>query len=77
MIEKNNGKQIIALSGGIGGAKLVLGLSKVLAAQELLVVTNTGDDFDHFGLRICPDTDTVLYTLSGLSDPVKGWGRIS
>ena len=76
MIEKNNGKQIIALSGGIGGAKLVLGLSKVLPAQELLVVTNTGDDFDHFGLRICPDTDTVLYTLSGLSDPVKGWGRV-
>ena len=76
MIEKNNGRQIIALSGGIGGAKLVLGLSKVLPAQELLVVTNTGDDFDHFGLRICPDTDTVLYTLSGLSDPVKGWGRV-
>ena len=76
MIETNQGKQIIALSGGVGGAKLVLGLSKVLPAHSLLVITNTGDDFDHFGLRICPDTDTVLYTLSGLSDPVKGWGRV-
>ena len=63
MIEKNNGKQIIALSGGIGGAKLVLGLSKVLAAQELLVVTNTGDDFDHFGLRICPDTKAKMIEI--------------
>lgn len=66
---------IIALSGGVGGAKLVLGLSHLLAAGSLTVVTNTGDDFDHFGLRICPDTDTVLYTLSGLADKERGWGR--
>ena len=68
--------KIIALSGGVGGAKLVLGLSHVVPGHDLIVVTNTGDDFDHLGLRICPDTDTVLYTLGGLADPDKGWGRI-
>ncbi len=65
----------IVLSGGVGGAKLVLGMSHILAPEQLTVVTNTGDDFDHYGLRICPDTDTVLYTLSGLSDQQQGWGR--
>ena len=65
---------IITLSGGVGGAKLVLGLAHVMPSDRLLVVTNTGDDFDHFGLRICPDTDTVIYTLSGLADPERGWG---
>ena len=68
-------RRVIALSGGVGGAKLVLGLAHVLPGDRLTVVTNTGDDFDHLGLRICPDTDTVLYTLSGLADPKKGWGR--
>ncbi len=68
-------RPIIALSGGVGGAKLVLGLSHLLPGSLLTVVTNTGDDFDHLGLRVCPDTDTVLYTLSGLADPEKGWGR--
>ena len=68
---------VIVLSGGVGGAKLVLGLSHTVPAQRLVVITNTGDDFDHFGLRICPDTDTVLYTLSGLADPKKGWGRVN
>ena len=68
-------RPVIALSGGVGGAKLVLGLAHVLPGDRLTVVTNTGDDFDHLGLRICPDTDTVLYTLSGLADPDKGWGR--
>ncbi len=67
--------KIIALSGGVGGAKLVLGLSHVLPDDRLMVVTNTGDDFDHFGLRICPDTDTVIYTLADLADKAKGWGR--
>ena len=66
---------LIALSGGVGGAKLVLGLSHLPEADALTVVTNTGDDFDHFGLRICPDTDTVLYTLGGLADKARGWGR--
>lgn len=69
-------KKIIALSGGVGGAKLVLGLAQLLPPERLMVVTNTGDDFDHLGLRICPDTDTVLYTLAGLADPERGWGRV-
>ncbi|WP_240756811.1 2-phospho-L-lactate transferase [Roseicella aquatilis] len=66
---------IVALSGGIGGAKLALGLSKVLPPEELLVVANTGDDFEHVGLTICPDIDTLTYTLAGLDNPVLGWGR--
>lgn len=67
--------RVLALSGGIGGAKLALGLSRVLPAEDLVVVANTGDDFRHLGLAISPDIDTLLYTLSGLADPVKGWGR--
>lgn len=66
---------IVALSGGIGGAKLALGLSKLLPAEELLVVANTGDDFEHLGLTICPDIDTLSYTLAGLDNPALGWGR--
>jgi LPPG:FO 2-phospho-L-lactate transferase len=66
---------IIALSGGIGGAKLALGLSRVLPPEELLIIANTGDDFEHYGLTICPDTDTLLYTLAGLENPQLGWGR--
>lgn len=66
---------VIALSGGVGGAKLALGLSRVLADGELIVVANTGDDFRHLGLAISPDIDTLLYTLSGLADPERGWGR--
>ena len=66
---------VIALSGGVGGAKLVLGLSRVLPAEELLVVCNTGDDFEHLGLCISPDIDTVMYTLAGVANPELGWGR--
>ncbi len=66
---------IVALSGGIGGAKLVLGLSRVLPPEDLLVVANTGDDFEHLGLSISPDIDTVMYTLSGLANQDLGWGR--
>ncbi|MDP6567882.1 MAG: 2-phospho-L-lactate transferase [Alphaproteobacteria bacterium] len=66
---------IVALSGGVGGAKLALGLSRVVAGAELLVVANTGDDFEHLGLTICPDLDTVTYTLSGLANLELGWGR--
>jgi LPPG:FO 2-phospho-L-lactate transferase len=66
---------IIALSGGIGGAKLALGLSRILPPEELLIIANTGDDFEHYGLTICPDTDTLLYTLAGLDNPRLGWGR--
>ena len=66
----------VALSGGIGGAKLALGLYRAMTdPSELLIVANTGDDFEHLGLRICPDIDTVTYTLSGLSNLELGWGR--
>lgn len=66
---------VVALSGGVGGAKLVQGLSLVLAPEELTVVVNTGDDFQHLGLHISPDIDSVVYALSGLSDAARGWGR--
>jgi LPPG:FO 2-phospho-L-lactate transferase len=66
---------VVALSGGIGGAKLALGLSRVLPAEDLLVVANTGDDFEHLGLSISPDIDTVMYTLAGLANQEFGWGR--
>jgi LPPG:FO 2-phospho-L-lactate transferase len=66
---------VVVLSGGIGGAKLVLGFQHVLNAGELSVVVNTGDDFTHLGLRICPDIDTTLYTLAGLDHRELGWGR--
>ena len=66
---------VLALSGGIGGAKLALGLYRVLPPGALTVVANTGDDFEHLGLAISPDCDTLLYTLAGLDDPERGWGR--
>ena len=66
---------ILALCGGVGGAKLVLGLTQCLAPEDLTIVVNTGDDFEHLGLSISPDIDTVLYTLAGLSNPEQGWGR--
>jgi len=64
----------MALSGGVGGAKLVAGLADVLGPDQLSVVTNTADDFTHLGLHISPDLDTVIYTLAGVADPDKGWG---
>lgn len=67
--------RVVALAGGVGGAKLAHGLAQVLAAQNLTVVVNTGDDFTHLGLRISPDVDTVCYTLAGLANPNTGWGR--
>ena len=70
-----NSGTVVALSGGIGGAKLALGLYRVLPPGALTVVCNPGDDFDHLGLRICPDLDTVLYTLAGIANPETGWGR--
>ncbi len=66
---------VLALSGGVGGAKLALGLARVLPAEELLLVANTADDFEHLGLTICPDIDTLTYTLAGLANPELGWGR--
>ncbi len=67
--------RILALAGGVGGAKLALGLAGVLPAAELTVAVNTADDFEHLGLSICPDLDTVMYTLAGVANPETGWGR--
>ena len=66
---------VVVLSGGIGGAKLALGLSRVLPGDELLIVANTGDDFEHLGLSVSPDLDTLMYTLAGVANPETGWGR--
>jgi LPPG:FO 2-phospho-L-lactate transferase len=66
---------IVALCGGVGGAKLADGLQQCLAPGELHVIVNTGDDFEHRGLPICPDLDTVLYTLAGVANTSQGWGR--
>jgi LPPG:FO 2-phospho-L-lactate transferase len=66
--------KVVALCGGVGGAKLAYGLDRLLGA-DLTVVVNTGDDFEHLGLVICPDLDTVVYTLGDLADDERGWGR--
>jgi LPPG:FO 2-phospho-L-lactate transferase len=68
--------KVAVLAGGVGGAKLVDGLAKALPRGSLTVIVNTGDDFDHFGLRICPDLDTVCYTLAGIANPTTGWGQV-
>ncbi|MCY4044055.1 MAG: 2-phospho-L-lactate transferase [Cellvibrionales bacterium] len=65
---------VLALSGGVGGAKLVRGLSHQLPAESLSIIANTGDDGIHSGLLVCPDIDTLIYTLSGQSHPEQGWG---
>src|SRR6478735_3152045 len=67
--------KILALAGGVGGAKLALGLAHTLLPAELTVAVNTADDFEHLGLSICPDLDTVMYTLAGVANPETGWGR--
>jgi LPPG:FO 2-phospho-L-lactate transferase len=66
---------VLALSGGVGGAKLALGLYRILPPDTLTVVANTGDDFEHLGLSISPDLDTLLYTLAGQANAELGWGR--
>jgi LPPG:FO 2-phospho-L-lactate transferase len=66
--------KVCALAGGVGGAKLAAGLQDVLPPGDLTVVVNTADDFDLWGLHICPDLDTVMYTLAGISNPETGWG---
>jgi LPPG:FO 2-phospho-L-lactate transferase len=66
---------VVALCGGVGGAKLAHGLALALPPAELSVIVNTGDDFRHLGLYICPDLDSVMYALAGVADPVRGWGR--
>jgi LPPG:FO 2-phospho-L-lactate transferase len=67
--------KVVALAGGVGGAKMADGLAQVLPPEDLVIIVNTGDDFEHLGLKICPDLDTVCYTLAGLANPVTGWGR--
>src|SRR5688500_7930259 len=66
---------IVALAGGVGGARLAVGLAALLSAERLTVVVNTADDSEHLGLTICPDLDTVMYTLAGTEKPATGWGR--
>ena len=69
--------KIVALAGGVGGAKLAHGLAQNLKHDELTIIVNTGDDFEHYGLYVCPDLDTVCYTLAGLANPETGWGRVN
>lgn len=71
----SDGPRVVALSGGVGGAKLALGLYRLLGNKELTIVVNTGDDFEHLGLHISPDIDSVLYALAGVNNPEVGWGR--
>ena len=66
---------VVALCGGVGGAKLAQGFSMALQPEDLSIIVNTGDDFQHLGLHIAPDLDSVMYALAELSDPVRGWGR--
>lgn len=65
---------VLAISGGVGGAKLAAGLAAVLPPERLTIAVNTGDDFEHLGLTICPDIDSVVYALAGLNDTQRGWG---
>ncbi len=66
--------KVVALAGGVGGAKLAYGLYQLAPPKNLTIIVNTGDDFEHVGLHISPDLDTVMYTLAGLANPTTGWG---
>ena len=74
-LRPTDARPVLALSGGVGGAKLALGLSRVLPPGNLTIVANTGDDFEHLGLHISPDLDTLTYVLAGIDNPQTGWGR--
>lgn len=67
--------KVTVLTGGVGGAKLVLGLTQIMSPGDITAIVNTGDDFVHLGLPISPDIDTLLYTLSGKANAEQGWGR--
>src|ERR1700674_2849471 len=67
-------QMVVAFAGGVGGAKMAHGLYRAVGPDALTVIVNTADDFDHFGLRVCPDADTVTYTLAGLANAATGWG---
>lgn len=68
---------VVALAGGVGGAKFSHGLANVLPTENLTIIVNCGDDFEHLGLKISPDLDTVCYTLAEMDNPVTGWGRLN
>mgnify|MGYP000911764778 FL=1 len=70
----NAAGKVLALCGGVGGAKLAWGLAQALPPEQLTIVVNTGDDFEHLGLHISPDLDTVMYTLAGINNRELGWG---
>jgi len=71
---QSSSPNVVALAGGVGGAKLAWGLAQVLPPERLAIIVNTADDFEHLGLHIAPDLDTVMYTLGGLANPETGWG---
>jgi LPPG:FO 2-phospho-L-lactate transferase len=73
-LEEFRGWKVVALAGGVGGAKMAHGLAQILPAENLTVVVNVADDFELYGLTICPDLDTVMYTLAGIASPRTGWG---
>ncbi|MCD4751816.1 MAG: 2-phospho-L-lactate transferase [Anaerolineaceae bacterium] len=73
-IDSLNGKKITAIAGGVGGARLARGMSAHLDSDQLTIIVNTGDDFEHLGLNISPDLDTVMYNLADLAQPEPGWG---
>ena len=67
-------RQVVMLCGGVGGARLAHGMYHALSQDELTLIVNTGDDFEHWGLQICPDLDTVMYSLADLAPVERGWG---
>ena len=75
MTDAVNQPRVLALSGGVGGAKLAQGLAAILPPDDLVIVANTGDDFVHLGLHISPDIDSIAYALAGVNDTARGWGR--
>jgi len=75
MNEQFQNLKVVALAGGVGGAKIVNGLAQHISPENLFIIANTADDFEHLGLYISPDLDTLMYTLAGLNNPETGWGR--
>ena len=71
----SNEYKVVCLAGGVGGAKLAEGLAQIVPPEQLSIIVNTGDDFQHAGLYISPDLDTVMYTLGGVANQETGWGR--
>jgi LPPG:FO 2-phospho-L-lactate transferase len=69
-------RRVVVLSGGVGGARFLHGVARALPAEAVTAIVNTGDDLEHWGLRISPDLDTVMYTLADLADEARGWGLV-